>query len=197
MHERQKEELLRVLKDEVAKVRVGNPQDAATTIGPVVNKAQFERVQKYIQVGIDEGARLVSGGLGRPEGFARGYFVKPTIFADVKPTMAIAQEEIFGPVLAVISYSTEEEAIAIANGTQYGLGAYVFSKDISHGRAVGTRLQAGRVFLNGKPSNTAAPMGGYKQSGIGRSMGVFGLEEYLEIKSVYGFEAEAHALPTL
>jgi aldehyde dehydrogenase (NAD+) len=193
VHERQQDELLRVLESEVAKVRVGDPQAPDTTIGPVVNKAQFERVQKYIQVGVDEGARLVAGGPGKPEGLARGYFVKPTIFADVKPNMTIAQEEIFGPVLAVISYSTEDEAIAIANGTQYGLGAYVFSTDPNHGRAVGARLQAGRVFLNGKPSNTAAPMGGYKRSGNGREMGLFGLEEYLEVKAMIGFEEPATA----
>ena len=191
VQEEQQEELLRLLKDEVAKVRVGDPLDPATTIGPVVNKAQFERIQNYIKVGIDEGARVVVGGPGRPEGLTRGYFVKPTIFANVKPNQTIAQEEIFGPVLAVLTYKTEDEAIEIANGTQYGLGAYLFAKDAKHGHEVGARLQAGRVFLNGAPSNTAAPMGGYKRSGNGREMGQFGLEEYLEVKAMIGFEEAA------
>lgn len=191
VHETQVDEVLRLLQEEAMKVRVGDPQDPATTIGPVVNRAQFDRVQHYIKLGIDEGARLVCGGLGRPDGLKRGYFVKPTIFADVKPTMAIAQEEIFGPVLAVIPYANEDEAIAIANGTDYGLGGYVFSRDPGRGRAVGTRLRAGRIFLNGAPSNTEAPMGGYKRSGNGREMGVFGLEEYLEVKAMIGFDAAA------
>ena len=193
VHESQVETILPILREEAGKVRVGDPQDPATTMGPVVNKAQFERVQRYIKIGLDEGARLVTGGLGRPEGLTRGYFVKPTIFADVAPNATIAQEEIFGPVLAVIPYRTEEEAVEIANGTQYGLGAYVFAKDRAHGHAVGARLRAGRVFLNGTPSNTAAPMGGYKRSGNGREMGVFGLEEFLEVKAMIGFEAPVAA----
>ena len=193
VHESQVETILPILREEAGKVRVGDPQDPATTMGPVVNKAQFERVQRYIKIGLDEGARLVTGGLGRPEGLTRGYFVKPTIFADVAPNATIAQEEIFGPVLAVIPYRTEEEAVEIANGTQYGLGAYVFAKDRAHGHAVGARLRAGRVFLNGTPSNTAAPMGGYKRSGNGREMGVFGLEEFLEVKAMIGFEAQVAA----
>ncbi len=193
VHENQLDEVLSFLRDEAAKVRVGDPNDPATTMGPVVNKAQFERVQRYIQIGLDEGARLVCGGPGHPEGLQRGYFVKPTIFADVKPQMTIAQEEIFGPVLAVLSYSTEAEAIEIANGTMYGLGAYVFTRDRERGHRVGAQLRAGRVFLNGKPSNTAAPMGGYKRSGNGREMGVFGLEEFLEVKAMIGFEEPAAA----
>ena len=176
---------------EVDRIRVGDPRDPATTMGPVVNRAQFERVQSYIQSGLDEGARLVCGGLGRPHGLERGYFVKPTVFADVDPAMRIAQEEIFGPVLAVIAYDTEEEAVGIANATPYGLGGYVFAKDPDKGLSIGRRIRAGRVFLNGKPSNTAAPMGGYKQSGNGREMGVFGLEEYLEVKALIGFEDAA------
>ena len=193
VHESQVEKILPILREEAEKVRVGDPQDPSTTMGPVVNKAQFERVQKYIKIGLDEGARLVTGGLGRPNGLTRGYFVKPTIFADVAPNATVAQDEIFGPVLAVIPYRTEEEAIDIANGTQYGLGAYVFAKDRAHGHAVGAKLRAGRVFLNGTPSNTAAPMGGYKRSGNGREMGVFGLEEFLEVKAMIGFEAPVAA----
>ena len=191
VHEKQADELLELMRQEATKVRVGHPQDPATTMGPVVNKTQFERVQKYIQIGLDEGARLVCGGPGRPEGLERGYFVKPTIFADVKPEMTIAQEEIFGPVLAVLSYSTEAQAIEIANGTEYGLGGYVFTKNRERGHAVGAQLRAGRVFLNGAASNTAAPMGGYKRSGNGREMGVFGLEEFLEVKAMIGFDPVA------
>ncbi|MBC8641359.1 aldehyde dehydrogenase family protein [Caballeronia sp. EK] len=188
VHERQREELLEMLQAEARKMRVGDPLDPSSSMGPVVNAAQFERIQMYIQLGIDEGARLITGGRGRPDGLERGYFVKPTIFANVKPTMRIAQDEIFGPVLAVISYSTDEEALEIANGTAYGLGGYVFSSSRERGRAVGSRIRAGRVFLNGVPSNPAAPMGGYKRSGNGREMGVFGLEEYLEVKAMIGFE---------
>jgi aldehyde dehydrogenase (NAD+) len=189
----QVEEVLHLLQAEVQKVRVGDPQHLATTMGPVVNKSQFERIQKYIQIGIDEGARVVCGGLGRPEGLERGYFVKPTVFADVKPTMTIAREEIFGPVLAVIPYSTEAEAIEIANGTPYGLGGYVFTSDRERGLAIGAQMRAGRIFYNGAPSNPVAPMGGYKQSGNGREMGVFGLEEYLEVKSMIGFDEPVSA----
>ena len=191
VQEQQFEELLDLLRNEVAKVRVGDPQDPATTMGPVINKAQFDRIQRYIQTGIDDGARIVCGGPGRPDGLKRGYYIKPTVFADVKPGMTIAQEEIFGPVLVVLTYSTEDEAVEIANGTIYGLGGYVFSKNVQHGRAIGSRIRAGRVFLNGAPSNTAAPMGGYKRSGNGREMGVFGLEEFLEVKAMIGFELVA------
>ena len=187
VQERQLEEVVDILQAEAQKVRVGDPQDPTTTMGPVVNRAQFEKIQKYIQAGIDEKARLVCGGADRPEGLARGYFVKPTVFADVKPTMTIAREEIFGPVLAVISYSTEAQAIEIANGTPYGLAGYVFASNLEKGMAIGRQLRAGRVFYNGAPSDYAAPMGGYKQSGNGREMGVFGLEEYLEVKAMIGF----------
>ena len=157
-------------------------------MGPVVNRAQFERIQKYIQIGIDEGARLVCGGPGRPEGFDRGFYVQPTIFADVTPDMTLAREEIFGPVTVVIAYRDENEAIRIANDTSYGLGAYVFGTDREKSLTVARRLQAGRVFYNGAPANTVAPMGGYKKSGNGREMGVFGMEEYLEIKAIIGFD---------
>lgn len=187
----QVEEALTAIRAAVDQVRVGDPLDPATTMGPVVNHAQFERVQRYIQLGIDEGARLVCGGPGRPQALQRGFFVRPTIFADVEPKMTIAQEEIFGPVLAVIPYETEEQAINIANDTAYGLGGYVFANDPAKGISVGRQIRAGRVFLNGRPSNTAAPMGGYKQSGNGREMGVFGLEEYLEIKALIGFDEAA------
>ncbi|MFM0348786.1 aldehyde dehydrogenase family protein [Paraburkholderia sp. RL17-347-BIC-D] len=190
VHESQMEEVLELLEQEAKAVKVGNPLDAQVTMGPVVNKLQFDRVQEYIEIGIREGAAVRVGGAGRPQGLERGYFVKPTIFSNVTPNMRIAQEEIFGPVLAVIPYRTEEEAIEIANGTPYGLGAYVFSSNRERGTSVGRQLQAGRVFLNGAVSNTEAPMGGYKRSGNGREMGVFGLEEYLETKAMIGFDAE-------
>ncbi|MFL9963874.1 aldehyde dehydrogenase family protein [Paraburkholderia sediminicola] len=189
VHESQMEEVLDLLEQEAKAVKVGNPLDAQVTMGPVVNKLQFDRVQEYIEIGIREGATVRVGGIGRPQGLEQGYFVKPTIFSDVTPNMRIAQEEIFGPVLAVIPYRTEEEAIEIANGTPYGLGAYVFSSNRERGTSVGRQLQAGRVFLNGAVSNTEAPMGGYKRSGNGREMGVFGLEEYLETKAMIGFDA--------
>jgi aldehyde dehydrogenase (NAD+) len=188
VQEDQMEEVLALLEQEAKAVKVGNPLDPQVTMGPVVNKLQFDRVQEYIKIGIEEGATVRVGGAGRPAGLEQGYFVKPTIFSNVTPNMRIAQEEIFGPVLAVIPYRTEEEAIEIANGTPYGLGAYVFSSNRARGNSVGRQLQAGRVFLNGAVSNTEAPMGGYKRSGNGREMGVFGLEEYLEVKAMIGFE---------
>jgi aldehyde dehydrogenase (NAD+) len=193
VHESQMEEVLSLLESEAKTITVGNPLDPQVTMGPVVNKLQFDRVQEYIKIGIEEGATARVGGVGRPEGLERGYFVKPTIFANVTPEMRIAQEEIFGPVLVVIPYRTEEEAIEIANGTPYGLGAYVFSSNRERGAFVGRQLQAGRVFLNGAASNTEAPMGGYKRSGNGREMGVFGLEEYLETKAMIGFDEGAVA----
>ena len=188
VHESQMDELLDLLEGEAKAVKVGDPLDPQVSMGPVVNKLQFDRVQEYIKIGIEEGAAVRVGGVGRPEGLERGYFVKPTIFANVKPEMRISQEEIFGPVLAVIPYSTEEEAVQIANGTPYGLGGYVFTTNRERGVSVGRKLRAGRVFLNGAVSNTEAPMGGYKRSGNGREMGVFGLEEYLEVKAMIGFE---------
>src|SRR6266550_1121507 len=193
VHESQVDTLLGFLVKEIQNIRLGDPQDPATTMGPVVNKSQFERIQKYILSGIEEGARLVCGGPGRPEGIAKGYYVKPTIFADVKPSMKIAREEIFGPGRAVISYSTEAEAIEMANDSTYGLGGYVFSSDPDKGKAVGSELRAGRIFYNGAPGNPVAPMGGYKQSGNGRAMGVFGLEEYLEVKAMIGFDEAVEA----
>lgn len=188
VQEEQMAPLVEHLAQNVRNIRVGPPEDAATTIGPVVNQSQFERIQGYIRSGIDEGARLVCGGPGRPAGVDRGYFVQPTIFADVRADMTIAREEIFGPVLSVMPYRTVDEAVAIANATPYGLGGYVFSGDVRRGYEVGRRIRAGRIFLNGAPSNNSAPMGGYKQSGNGREMGVFGLEEYLEVQAMLGFD---------
>ncbi|RQS24830.1 MULTISPECIES: aldehyde dehydrogenase family protein [unclassified Burkholderia] len=189
VHERQRDTFLEMLQVEASKVRVGNPLDESVTMGPVVNRSQYERIQNYIRIGLEEGATLVTGGPGLPAGLSSGYFIKPTVFADVKPEMRIAQEEIFGPVLVVMTYSSDDEAIEIANGTEYGLGGYVFSASKERGRAIGSRIRAGRVFFNGVASNPAAPMGGYKRSGNGREMGVFGIEEYLEVKAMLGFDA--------
>lgn len=180
-------EITAIMADEAAKIRLGDPLDPQTTMGPVVNRSQFSRIQAYIQSAIDEGASLISGGYGRPEGYAQGFFVQPTIFADVTPEMTIAREEIFGPVLAVIPYDSEDEAIAIANGTEYGLGAYIFTRSPEKARRFGNAMRAGRIFLNGDAGNMVSPMGGYRKSGNGRELGRFGLEEYLEVKAMFGY----------
>lgn len=162
---------------------VGDPTDEATRIGPMASEAHRVKVNGYIERGIADGARLVFGGPGRPEGLTTGAYVQPTIFADVDPDSAIAQEEIFGPVLTIIPYSDEEEAVAIANGTQYGLTSGVFGEP-EHALAVARRLRVGQVDVNAGHWNALAPFGGYKQSGNGREFGRFGLEEFLEIKSI-------------
>jgi aldehyde dehydrogenase (NAD+) len=197
VHESQIDQAAQFLADEARSFRLGDPLDAATTMGPVVSAAQYKSIRDLIQSGINEGAQLVTGGLERPEGLDRGYFIQPTVFTNVTPEMTVAREEIFGPVLAVIPYRNEEEALRIANDSPYGLGGYVFGGDRANARRVVNGLRAGRVSFNGAATDSYTPMGGYKQSGIGRSMGRFGLEEYLEIKSVYGFADEAQALPTL
>ena len=197
VHESQIEDALRYLQDEVSQIRIGDPSDPVTTMGPLVHLQQFSSVQRHIQIGIEEGARLVVGGLGRPKPYDRGYFCKPTVFADVTPDMTLAREEIFGPVLVVMPYADDEEALRLANDTIYGLGGYVFSEDRKRAYDFACALRAGRISYNGAATNSFTPMGGYKQSGIGRSMGIFGLEEYRELKSVYGFEEEAQALSGL
>jgi len=166
---------------------VGDPRLPQTTHGPVANRAQFNRVQEMIGVGMAEGARLICGGPGRPQGLERGYYVRPTLFSDVQPQMRIAQEEIFGPVLAIIAYDSVDEAVAIANGTEYGLGAHVQGRDLAAARAVALRIRSGQVHINNPPWSPDAPFGGYKRSGNGREYGVEGLEEYLEIKAILGY----------
>ena len=173
------------VKAAVAAVKVGDPRDAATAIGPMVSQKQYERVQHYIRLGVQSGAELLIGGEGHPEGLG-GYFVRPTVFFNVGNDMSIAREEIFGPVLCILGYRSEEEAIAIANDTVYGLQANIMSSNLAHARAVAGRLDAGRVVINGAPHDPLAPFGGFKQSGIGRENGVFGLEAYLEPKAVLG-----------
>lgn len=171
---------------EVAKVRIGDPTERETTMGPVSCQAQWDRVQLMIKRGIAEGARVLCGGLGRPEGIERGVYVRPTIFVDVTNDMSIARDEIFGPVLSVIAYDTVDEAIEIANDSNYGLAGYVYGKDADIAEAVARQLRAGRIFINNPPFDFSAPFGGYKQSGNGRELGLFGLTEYLEVKAMLG-----------
>jgi aldehyde dehydrogenase (NAD+) len=166
---------------------VGDPADPGTDLGPVANRAQFERVQQMIARGIEEGARLICGGLGRPEGLATGYFVRPTVFSDVQPRMAICQQEIFGPVLCIQSYRTEAEAVTLANDTVFGLGAQIQSRSAENARRVALQIRAGQVHINYPAWDGMAPFGGYKQSGNGREYGVFGLEDYLETKAILGY----------
>jgi aldehyde dehydrogenase (NAD+) len=170
-------------------VVVGNPEDETTTMGPLVSQVQVGRVQGLIAKGLEEGARLVCGGLGRPDGLEQGYFVKPTVCSDVNHDLTIAREEIFGPVLVMIPYDSEEEAIGIANDTNYGLAGYVQSSDIQRARTVAARIRAGNVKINGASGGTDIPFGGYKQSGNGREWGAHGFTDYLEIKAIEGYEA--------
>jgi aldehyde dehydrogenase (NAD+) len=197
VHASQMQEAVGIAKQTAEAVIVGSPRAAETQFGPLINQAQFDRVQKLIQKGIDEGATLVCGGVGRPAGLNRGYYVRPTIFSDVTPDMTVAQQEIFGPVLVMMPYKDEDDAVRIANGTIYGLAGYVWSGDLATSRRIGARLRAGRIYLNnaphGKAQDVEAPFGGYKQSGNGRECGVFGLEEFLEIKAVIGYEAASPA----
>jgi aldehyde dehydrogenase (NAD+) len=164
--------------------RPGDPFAPETTLGPLVSAAQRDRVRGYIKKGIDEGASLLCGGVDPPAGLDKGYYVQPTVFSDVTTTMTIAQEEIFGPVLAIMPYSSEDEAVTIANDTVYGLSGGVWSGDKTHAERVARRLRTGQVAINGADFNPIAPFGGYKQSGIGRELGTFGLQEFLEVKSL-------------
>ncbi len=170
-----------------AKVQVGDPTQHGNHIGPVVSKAQWEKIQSYIKLGAEEGATVVLGGPGRPDGLANGYYVRPTIFANVKPGMRIEREEIFGPVLCMIPFKDMDDAIRIANDTVYGLAAYVQTGDDAKGKFVARKLRAGSVYLNGAPQDYESPFGGYKQSGNGREWGKHGLLEFLELKSINGF----------
>ncbi len=176
----------RIAAAAVARLVVGDPRDAATTTGPVANRRQYERVQSLIAQGVAEGARLVAGGAGRPEGLARGWFARPTVFSGVHNGMAIAREEIFGPVLVMIPYADEDEAVAIANDSDYGLSGYVWGGTVARACAVARRLRTGMVHLNGAGIDLAAPFGGYKQSGLGREWGAAGIDEFLETKALMG-----------
>jgi aldehyde dehydrogenase (NAD+) len=172
-----------VAKDVAEKTIVGDPKDENTRIGPISNKTQYEKILRLIQIGIDEGALLVSGGVERPENLDKGYYVMPTVFANVTNDMTIAKEEIFGPVICLIKYSSEEEAIEIANDTEYGLAGYV-QGEISHATEVARQIRAGQITINGGNRENAAPFGGYKMSGNGREHGRIGLEEFLETKAI-------------
>jgi aldehyde dehydrogenase (NAD+) len=167
---------------------VGNPFTEGTHLGPLASKAQFDKVQRLINTGIEEGATLVAGGPGRPHGLTKGYFVKPTVFADVRNDMTIAREEIFGPVLCILPYENEEDAVRIANDTPYGLSGFVTSENIERARRVARRIRAGNVHINGARVDFGGCFGGYKQSGNGREWGEAGLEEFLELKAVFGYE---------
>jgi aldehyde dehydrogenase (NAD+) len=186
---KQHDQAAAIAKQAAEATRVGDPNTKGTTIGPVVSEAQFKKIQRLIESGIAEGATLVAGGPGRPEGMNRGYYVRPTVFANVKPEMTIAREEIFGPVLSILPYDTEEQVVRMANDTVYGLSGYVQSGDLEHARRVAAQLRTGQVRLNGAGPDFAAPFGGFKQSGNGREWGEFGLEEFLEVKAVIGYNA--------
>jgi aldehyde dehydrogenase (NAD+) len=181
------DEVVRLAQASAESTIVGDPLQDSTKVGPLVNQAQFDRVQGYISKGIEEGATLVAGGTGKPEGRAAGYFARPTVFANVRNDMVIAREEIFGPVLVIIPYTDEDDAIRIANDSQYGLSGFVVSKNLERARKVAKRLRTGQVRLNGAKHDFSAPFGGYKCSGNGREFGVFGIEEYLEVKSICGY----------
>ena len=176
-----------------SETRVGSAHDEGRHIGPVVNKRQWDQIQSYIQKGIDEGARLVAGGPGLPEGFNRGFYVKPTVFADVRPGMTIEREEIFGPVLSMIPFDTEEEAVAIANDTPYGLTNYVQTQDGARRNRLALKLKSGMVQMNGNSRALGSPFGGVKASGRAREGGIWGIEEFLEVKAISGWDPEAEA----
>ena len=185
--ESKKEDLLTALKEEFSKVKVGDPREEGTQVGPIISKKQFDTVQSYIDKGIEEGAELFYGGPGKPEGLNTGYFARPTIFINVDNDMTIAQEEIFGPVASVITYNDLDEAIKIANDTKYGLAGYVIGKDKETLQKVARSIEAGRIEINEAGNQPDLPFGGYKQSGIGREWGDYGIEEFLEVKSIAGY----------
>jgi len=182
----QAEAIARAASEQVV---VGDPNDENTTMGPVVSEVQFNKIQDLIQKGIDEGAKVVVGGPGRPDGLDKGYYIRPTVFSNVNNDMTIAREEIFGPVLVMIPYTSEDEAISVANDTPYGLAGYVQSGDIDHARKVASRIRAGNVHINGASGGYNVPFGGFKQSGNGREWGHHGFTDFLEIKAVEGYAA--------
>jgi aldehyde dehydrogenase (NAD+) len=185
------DEAMAIAKKSAEGHKVGDPKADGTVLGPVVSEAQFKKIQGLIEKGIKEGATLVTGGTGRPEGLNRGYYVRPTVFAHVKPEMTIAREEIFGPVLSIMPYESEAQAIEIANDTVYGLSANIESKDIEHARRVARQIRAGQVKINYPAWDTFAPFGGYKQSGNGREYADWGIHDFLEVKGIIGYGQEA------
>ena len=185
------DEAAAIAKAAAEKVRVGAPDAEGTSIGPVVSEVQFNKIQALIEKGIEEGAKLETGGPGRPDGLNQGYYVKPTVFSHVTNDMTIAREEIFGPVLSLIGYQDDEDAVRIANDTVYGLSGYISSGDPERARALARRIRTGNVHLNGASVDNKAPFGGYKQSGNGREWGAHGFEEFLEVKAIMGYSAAA------
>ena len=183
------DEAKEIAKRAAENTKVGDPFSEDTGIGPVVSELQFNKIQGLIEKGIEEGAELVVGGPGKPEGLNAGYYVRPTVFANVNNDMTIAREEIFGPVLSILPYEDEEQAISIANDTDYGLYGYVSSGDVEHAKKVANRIRAGSVAINNASADFTAPFGGYKQSGNGREWGPFGFDEFLEIKAVVGYSS--------
>ena len=182
-----KEDFLKAVKAQFSSVKVGDPREEGTQVGPIISKKQFDQVQSYIDKGIEEGAELFYGGPGKPEGLKKGYFARPTIFINVDNHMTIAQEEIFGPVMSVITYNDVDEAIKIANDTKYGLAGYVIGNDKDTLHKVARSIEAGTVEINEAGRKPDLPFGGYKQSGLGREWGDYGIEEFLEVKSIAGY----------
>jgi aldehyde dehydrogenase (NAD+) len=178
------DDVKRRIRDGMRLFTVGDPANPKTAIGPMVSQKQYERVQSYIRKGIAEGAEVLAGGEGHPDGLEAGYFVKPTVFVNVKNDMTIAREEIFGPVLCVIAYDSEEEAIRIANDSQYGLHAAVLGTDLPRARRVASQIRAGRIVINGMTDDPQAPWGGFKYSGVGREYGRYGIEAFLETRAI-------------
>ena len=189
VHRSQRDRAVELARAAVDRVVVGDVLDPKTNMGPLANKPQFDRVQEMIQSGIDEGATLVTGGTGRPDGINQGYYARPTIFADATLDMRIAAQEIFGPVLTMMTYDDEDHAVAIANGTDFGLASYVEAGTLEEARRVAKRMRAGRVYLNGAMFDRSVPFGGYKKSGNGREYSTYGIEEYTELKAEIGYEA--------
>ena len=185
------DEAAAIAKAAAENVRVGAPDADGTTIGPVVSEVQFNKIQGLIEKGIEEGAKLETGGPGRPDGLNQGYYVRPTVFSHVTNDMTIAREEIFGPVLSLIGYEDDEDAVRIANDTVYGLSGYISSGDPERAKSIARRIRSGNVHLNGAPVDNKAPFGGYKQSGNGREWGSHGFEEFLEVKAIMGYNAAA------
>jgi len=185
--ESMKDEFLEKVKEKMADVKVGNPREEGVKMGPLISRKQYDTVQSYINKGIEEGATLYHGGADQPEGLTEGFYVKPTVFTDVNNKMTIAQEEIFGPVMSVITYKDLDEAIALANDTKYGLAGYVFGEDAETLKKVARSIEAGTVEINNAKGGADLPFGGYKQSGLGREWGDFGIDEFLEVKSIKGY----------
>lgn len=189
------EHVASLIRDHVATIKVGDPNSQDTALGPVISRTQFDKIQSLIQSGIDEGAEVICGGVGRPSGLTRGYYVTPTVFGATTPSMRIVKEEIFGPVLVVQCYEDERQAIEMANDTVYGLAAYVQSADLAKARSVARQLKAGSIYVNSPEWNPHAPFGGYKQSGNGREYADWGMHDYLEVKGVSGWGANRKQTP--